>query len=97
MWPFSSRRGRPAGSRERRWHPTARVQERLDGGCVLRMRVAPTSELVRWVTQFGADAEILAPKGLRQRVAEGLRQALAFYQEGSGRVGLRLKRERASR
>ncbi len=65
--------------RERRWHRTARIQERLDGGCVLRMRVAPTSELLRLVMQFGAEAEVLTPKRLRSEVAEELAVALACY------------------
>ena len=43
--------------RERRWHKTARVQERLDGGLVLQLRVAETSEIRRWVTTAsGADS-----------------------------------------
>jgi predicted DNA-binding transcriptional regulator YafY len=66
--------------RERRWHRSARVQERLDGGCVLRMRVAVTSELVRWVLQYGPEAEVLAPKRLRREVVERLGQAIASYQ-----------------
>ncbi|HVZ24284.1 MAG TPA: WYL domain-containing transcriptional regulator, partial [Vicinamibacterales bacterium] len=43
--------------RERRWHQSARVQDALDGGCVLRMRVAGLGEVKRWVLQFGAEAE----------------------------------------
>ena len=69
--------------RERRWHRSARVQERLDGGCVLRMRVAVTSELVRWVLQYGPEAEVLAPKPLKREVASRLSQALARYKERS--------------
>jgi predicted DNA-binding transcriptional regulator YafY len=65
--------------RERRWHRSARVQERLDGGCVLRMRVAVTSELVRWVLQYGPEAEVLAPKRLRREVADRLSEAIASY------------------
>jgi proteasome accessory factor B len=65
--------------RERPWHRSARVQERLDGGCVLRMRVAVTSELVRWVLQYGPDAEVLKPKSLRDQVAQKLRAASGAY------------------
>lgn len=74
---FSPRQAR--WIRERRWHPSARIQERLDGGCILRMRLAPTSELLRWVMQFGADAELLAPKRLRADVARGLSRAARLY------------------
>lgn len=55
--------------RERRWHSTAHVEGLLEGGCVLRLRVAGRGELVRWVMQFGAEAEVLAPAGLRRAVA----------------------------
>jgi len=61
--------------RERPWHPSARIQERLDGGCVLRMRVAVTSELARWVMQFGPEAEVLGPRSFRSAVARKLRAA----------------------
>lgn len=54
--------------RERAWHPTARIQERLDGGCVLRMKVSGLAEVKRWVLQYGAEAEVLAPKELRDEV-----------------------------
>jgi predicted DNA-binding transcriptional regulator YafY len=50
---FSARQAR--WIRERRWHVTARVQDTLDGGCVLRMRVPGLGEVKRWVMQFGAD------------------------------------------
>lgn len=65
--------------RERRWHKTARVQERLDGGLVLNLRVAETSEIRRWVLQFGSEAEVLAPRSLRDAVARELQAALSAY------------------
>ncbi len=65
--------------RERRWHPTARLQEQLDGGVVLHLRVAATSEIRRWVLQFGHEAEVLAPRSLRKEVAKDLAAALAAY------------------
>jgi predicted DNA-binding transcriptional regulator YafY len=79
---FSERQAR--WIRERRWHKTQRIQDRLDGGCVLRMRVAVTGELVRWVMQFGAEAEVLAPKTLRREVAEGLGRAVSQYVRREG-------------
>jgi predicted DNA-binding transcriptional regulator YafY len=65
--------------RERRWHPTAKVQDLLDGGCVLRMRVAGLGEVKRWVMQFGAEAEVLSPASLRRAVAADLRAAARQY------------------
>jgi predicted DNA-binding transcriptional regulator YafY len=67
--------------RERRWHPSARVQDALDGGCVLRMRVAGLGEVKRWVLQFGAEAEVLSPAALRREVVGELERARGVYGE----------------
>lgn len=69
--------------RERTWHRSARVQERLDGGCVLRMRVTVTSELLRWVMQFGDEGEVLGPKSFRDAIARALRSAGRAYAPGA--------------
>ncbi len=65
--------------RERRWHRTARVQEELDGGLVLHLQVAETSEIKRWVLQFGSEAEVLRPASLRRAVAQELASAAKAY------------------
>jgi predicted DNA-binding transcriptional regulator YafY len=49
----------------------------LDGALTLRLRVAETSELKRWVLQFGSEAEVLAPASLRRAVADELNAAAA--------------------
>ena len=74
---FSPRQAR--WIRERTWHPSARIQNRLDGGCVLRMQVPLTDELTRWVLQYGPDAEALGPKSLREEVGRRAEQALTNY------------------
>jgi len=66
--------------RDRTWHPSARIQDRIDGGCVLRLRVPLTSELTRWVMQYGPDAEVLAPKALRTEVVRRVQEMLGRYQ-----------------
>lgn len=68
--------------RERPWHRSARIQERIDGGCVLRMRVKVTSELTRWINQFGDEAEVLSPPSLRREIARGLTTAAQLYERG---------------
>src|SRR5262249_47987384 len=42
--------------RERKWHPSARIQEEMGGGLVLRLRVAETSERRRWGMHVGPEA-----------------------------------------
>jgi predicted DNA-binding transcriptional regulator YafY len=65
--------------------PLGAEQEELDGGLVLRLRVAETSELRRWILQFGSQAEVLAPASLRRAVAEEVKAAAAAYGKGSVR------------
>ncbi len=65
--------------RERRWHKSARVQEQLDGGLVLHLEVAETSEIKRWVLQFGSEAEVRRPASLRRAVAQELLAAAKAY------------------
>jgi predicted DNA-binding transcriptional regulator YafY len=65
--------------RERRWHRSARIQDEMNGGLILRLKVAETSELRRWVLQFGSEAEVLAPATLRKAVARELEAALGGY------------------
>jgi predicted DNA-binding transcriptional regulator YafY len=65
--------------RERKWHRSARVQEALDGSIVLNLRIAETSEIVRWVMQFGSEAEVLKPASLRREVAQELARAAGVY------------------
>ena len=77
--------------RERKWHRSARIQEGLDGSLTLRLRVADTSELRRWILQFGAEAEVLGPASLRRAIADELRAAAAAYE------GRRRHRSQASR
>lgn len=67
--------------RERKWHRSARIQEALDGGCVLTVKVSGMGEIKRWVMQFGAEAEVLAPSGLREEVGRELAAAAAAYEE----------------
>ncbi len=65
--------------RERKWHPTARVQEEMGGRIVLHLKVAETSEIKRWVMQFGNEAEVLTPASLRRAVKEDLQAAVKLY------------------
>lgn len=60
--------------RDRLWHLSQRIQERPDGGLVLRFRTAGLIGVRRWVLQYGPHAEVLEPESLRDQVrreAEG--------------------------
>jgi predicted DNA-binding transcriptional regulator YafY len=55
--------------RERLWHPSQELRERPAGRLELRLRVADTGELRRWLLGFGAEVEVLEPAALREAIA----------------------------
>ena len=65
--------------RERRWHETQRIEEQPDGGLILRFQSSGLGEVKRWVMQYGGNAEVLEPQGLREAIAEEVRRASSIY------------------
>jgi predicted DNA-binding transcriptional regulator YafY len=55
--------------RERLWHPSQEFRELAGGRLELRLRVADTGEVRRWLLGFGAEAEVLEPRALRETIA----------------------------
>lgn len=70
--------------RERSWHTTQRLEEQPDGGLILHLQASGLGEIARWVLQYGAHAQVLAPAQLREKVAAQLRQAVALYAGENG-------------
>src|SRR3990172_6167837 len=64
---------------ETRWHPSQRLEWRGDGSLVWRGLVAGTHEVRVWILGWGADAEVLEPRSLRDEVAAELRSAAEAY------------------
>lgn len=65
--------------KESHWHPSQELADTSDGGCVLTVEVGHAWEMVPWIRGWGAACEVLAPRELRERVAEELKQAAALY------------------
>jgi proteasome accessory factor B len=63
--------------RERIWHPSQETADRRDGGVELRFETTGWKELVRFVLSWQPDVKVLAPRRLKERVHEKMRQALA--------------------
>jgi proteasome accessory factor B len=68
--------------RERTWHPTQTFRTLSDGRLELRMQVAITVEVQTWIQGFGRDAEVIAPRTLRDAVGTALRIAAQQYETG---------------
>lgn len=64
---------------ETTWHPSAVVSREPDGSILWRARVPGTIEIRRWILEWGAGVEVLAPESLRADVAETLRAAAGRY------------------
>jgi len=65
---------------ERQWHPSQEFRTRPDGRIEMRLETTGRKELVRWVLSWMPDVKVLAPKSLRDRIAEKLRDGLRAQQ-----------------
>ncbi|MEW6399712.1 MAG: WYL domain-containing protein, partial [Bacillota bacterium] len=63
----------------KQWHESQVLEEGEDGSLVMRMRVGGLGEVKRWVLQYGAGAEVLAPPELRRMVADEATRLAARY------------------
>ena len=62
--------------RERVWHESQSLEDRPDGGVVLRMSVSPGWELRSWIKGFLPHVRVVAPAGLRAEVAAEIEAGL---------------------
>ena len=65
---------------ERQWHPSQVFRARVDGRIEMRLETTGRKELVRWVLSWMPDVKTLAPRSLRDRIAEKLRDGLRAQQ-----------------
>lgn len=70
--------------RETLWHPSQTIRDLPDGGIILEIEVAEPREVGWWALQWGADAEVLAPAGLRSTMA---REAGRLHRRYEGAAG----------
>jgi CRISPR-associated endonuclease/helicase Cas3 len=65
---------------ETRWHQSERVTAAEDGSLLWRARIAEPLEMMPWIRGWGADVEVIAPQGLREKVGDEMRRAAALYE-----------------
>lgn len=65
--------------KERRWHPTQKLQTQKDGSVILTMRCGGIDELTAWVLSLGPGAKVLGPQELIDQVSNQLTAAAQSY------------------
>jgi predicted DNA-binding transcriptional regulator YafY len=65
--------------REREWHESQEMRELPGGALELRMRLGALSEAEQWVLGWGAAAEVLEPKELRDSIRQTVRVLAGRY------------------
>ena len=63
--------------RERVWHTSQALRQRRDGALELRLQTSSRKELTRWILSWMPHVKVLAPRQLRDRVRQRMRQGLA--------------------
>jgi predicted DNA-binding transcriptional regulator YafY len=64
---------------ESRWHPSQRVEAQTDGGLLWHAELDAVEEFVWWVRGWGAECEVVEPKGLREEIVAHLLRAIKIY------------------
>lgn len=68
--------------RERVWHESQELEERRDGGVLLRMNVAPGFELQSWIKGFLPHVHVVAPGPLREAIVRDVEEARKSLKRG---------------
>jgi predicted DNA-binding transcriptional regulator YafY len=66
---------------ETTWHPTQVVATEPDGSLCWRATVSGTIEIRLWILSWGDSVEVVAPRALRDDVADTMRRGAAKYRE----------------
>lgn len=72
---------------ERPWHPRQQTRRHADGSATLSFPAPSLEEVKRWVLQWGAEAEVLRPKELRETLAKEARAMARRYRSAEPRYG----------
>lgn len=65
--------------REHTWHPSQQIEEHPDGSLTIKLTVSALDAVKRWVMRYGAQAEVLEPKELREMVSQEVREMGEIY------------------
>ncbi len=62
------------------WHPSQRIEDCADGGCIVTFKINHTLEIEHWLMGWGDRVEILSPPELRAKMAEEARRMAGVYE-----------------
>jgi predicted DNA-binding transcriptional regulator YafY len=65
--------------REREWHRSQQLEERADGGVVLKLNVCNDWSLRSWILGFGPDAHVVSPVSLARDVFDAVSDTRRRY------------------
>ncbi|HEY9784866.1 MAG TPA: YafY family protein [Candidatus Obscuribacterales bacterium] len=65
--------------RERTWHSSQAIEEHDDGSCTITFVTQSLDEILRWVLQYGGQAEILEPPELRDMMLNAISEMSERY------------------
>ncbi|MBN1412900.1 MAG: WYL domain-containing transcriptional regulator [Spirochaetales bacterium] len=68
--------------RETKWHNTETTEELPEGFLVWQADIAEPIEMLPWIRGWGASAEVLEPKDLRERLREECGKMAKIYRNG---------------
>ncbi len=67
--------------KESNWHPSQKIEDLPDGGCIFTVQVGSTLEITPWIRGWGPDVEVLAPEELREKFKGWAKQLSETYSE----------------
>lgn len=65
--------------KEQIWHKSQKIEDRADGGIILKLPVGDLREIKREVLKFGAEVEVLGPEVLREEVKGEIERMREIY------------------
>lgn len=65
---------------ETRWHRSEKETKLEDGSILWEAKVAEPQEMIPWIRSWGADCEVLEPKGLREALTREARDLAEVYE-----------------
>jgi len=66
--------------KERKWHPSQKIEENPDGSVILSLTVNHLLELKRWIMSWGSMAEVLEPKSFVEDIEKTIGAMKVLYQ-----------------